>query len=215
MMIKIAPSILSADFADFASAVRMLETAGADMVHCDVMDGVFVPNISFGQSTIKAIKRRTNLPLDVHLMITEPGRYVEEFAAAGADIITVHAESTAHLNRVVRQVKDCGKLAGVSLNPCTPTDVLKYVLEDIDLILCMSVNPGFGGQCFIRSTLDKLKEVRKLIDDSGRKIMLEVDGGVTPFNAPEIIRAGADVLVAGSAVFNSDDPAGVIKALRG
>lgn len=214
-MIKIAPSILSADFADFASAVRMLETAGADMVHCDVMDGVFVPNISFGQSTIKAIKRRTNLPLDVHLMITEPGRYVEEFAAAGADIITVHAESTAHLNRVVRQVKDCGKLAGVSLNPCTPTDVLKYVLEDIDLILCMSVNPGFGGQCFIRSTLDKLKEVRKLIDDSGRKIMLEVDGGVTPFNAPEIIRAGADVLVAGSAVFNSDDPAGVIKALRG
>ncbi len=214
-MTKIAPSILAADFADFASAMKILENAGADYVHCDVMDGVFVPNISFGMTTIAALKKRTAIPLDVHLMITEPGRYVSEFARAGADIITVHAEACTHLHRTIQQIHAEGKLAGVSLNPATPPDVLEYVMDEVDLILCMSVNPGFGGQKFIPSTLDKLRRVSAMIKASGRDIMLEVDGGVGPNNYKEVVAAGANVLVAGSAFFNAEDPSFVARTMQG
>ena len=214
-MTKIAPSILAADFANFGAAIELLEKAGADYVHCDVMDGVFVPNISFGMSTIAALRKRTDIPLDVHLMITEPGRYVAEFAQAGADIITVHAEACTHLHRTLQQIHATGKLAGVSLNPATPPDVLTYVMDEVDLILCMSVNPGFGGQKFIPSTLDKLRVVRGMIEKSGRDILLEVDGGVGPKNYKEIVAAGANMLVAGSAVFNAEDPAFVVRTMQG
>ena len=214
-MTKIAPSILAADFANFGAAIELLEKAGADYVHCDVMDGVFVPNISFGMSTIAALRKRTALPLDVHLMITDPGRYVGEFAQAGADIITVHAEACTHLHRTIQQIHAAGKLAGVSLNPATSPDVLTYVMDEVDLILCMSVNPGFGGQKFIPSTLEKLRVVRGMIEKSGRDILLEVDGGVGPANYKEIVAAGANMLVAGSAVFNAEDPASVVRTMQG
>ncbi|MBR4942142.1 MAG: ribulose-phosphate 3-epimerase [Clostridia bacterium] len=214
-MTKISPSILAADFANFGAAVELLQNAGADYVHCDVMDGVFVPNISFGMSTIAALRKRTSLPLDVHLMITDPGRYVSEFAAAGADIITVHAEACTHLHRTIQQIHAAGKLAGVSLNPATPPDVLSYGMDEVDLILCMSVNPGFGGQKFIPSTLSKLSVVRNMITESGRDILLEVDGGVGPKNYKEIVAAGANMLVAGSAVFTAEDPEKVIRTMRG
>ena len=214
-MTKIAPSILAADFANFGAAIELLEKAGADYVHCDVMDGVFVPNISFGMSTIAALRKRTNIPLDVHLMITDPGRYVAEFANAGADIITVHAEACTHLHRTIQQIHAAGKLAGVSLNPATSPDVLTYVMDEVDLILCMSVNPGFGGQKFIPSTLEKLRVVRGMIEKSGRNILLEVDGGVGPKNYKEIVAAGANMLVAGSAVFNAEDPASVVRTMQG
>ncbi|MBQ1954601.1 MAG: ribulose-phosphate 3-epimerase [Clostridia bacterium] len=214
-MTKIAPSILAADFANFGAAIELLEKAGADYVHCDVMDGVFVPNISFGMSTIAALRKRTNIPLDVHLMITDPGRYVAEFANAGADIITVHAEACTHLHRTIQQIHAAGKLAGVSLNPATSPDVLTYVMDEVDLILGMSVNPGFGGQKFIPSTLEKLRVVRGMIEKSGRDILLEVDGGVGPKNYKEIVAAGANMLVAGSAVFNAEDPASVVRTMQG
>ena len=214
-MTKIAPSILAADFANFGAAIELLEKAGADYVHCDVMDGVFVPNISFGMSTIAALRKRTNIPLDVHLMITDPGRYVAEFANAGADIITVHAEACTHLHRTIQQIHAAGKLAGVSLNPATSPDVLTYVMDEVDLILCMSVNPGFGGQKFLPSTLEKLRVVRGMIEKSGRDILLEVDGGVGPKNYKEIVAAGANMLVAGSAVFNAEDPASVVRTMQG
>ena len=214
-MTKIAPSILAADFANFGAAIELLEKAGADYVHCDVMDGVFVPNISFGMSTIAALRKRTNIPLDVHLMITDPGRYVAEFAQSGADIITVHAEACTHLHRTIQQIHAAGKLAGVSLNPATSPDVLTYVMDEVDLILCMSVNPGFGGQKFIPSTLEKLRVVRGMIEKSGRDILLEVDGGVGPKNYKEIVAAGANMLVAGSAVFNAEDPASVVRTMQG
>lgn len=215
MAAKVSPSILSADFTDFAGALKMLDEAGADMIHCDVMDGMFVQNITFGQPTIRALRKRTQTTLDVHLMICDPIRYIDEFAAAGADIITVHAEACTHLHRALQMIKAHGIKAGVSINPATSPECLRYVMDDVDLILCMSVNPGFGGQKFIPATLAKLRTVREMIDASGRDIMLEVDGGVNLENAAEIRAAGADVLVAGNAVFTHENPAEAIRVIRG
>jgi ribulose-phosphate 3-epimerase len=210
----ISPSILSADFARLGEEVNALERAGADWAHVDVMDGRFVPNMTIGPLVVAALKKVTKLPLDVHLMIVEPERYVEDFAKAGADIITVHAEACHHLHRTLQQIRSLGKKAGVSLNPGTSEEVLRYVLEQTDLVLVMSVNPGFGGQEFIPAVLPKLQRIRKLIDASGRPIYLEVDGGVKPGIASKVKQAGADVLVAGSAVFGHKDYAQAIAALR-
>jgi len=210
----IAPSILSADFARLGDEVVALERGGADWAHVDVMDGRFVPNMTIGPLVVKALRRVTKLPLDVHLMIVEPERYVADFAEAGADIITVHAEACHHLHRVLQQIRALGKKAGVSLNPHTPEDVLRYVLDLTDLVLVMSVNPGFGGQEFIPAVLPKIQRLKQMIDASGKKIHLEVDGGIKPGTARPVIEAGADVLVAGSAVFGAKDYAQSIKALR-
>ncbi len=214
-MIQVSPSILSADFGNFAASVRALEDARADMVHCDVMDGLFVPNITFGPDTIAALRKLTDTTLDVHLMIQDPGRYIDAFAQAGADIITVHAEACIHLQRVIQQIHAFGLKAGVALNPATSPDCLRYIMDDVDLILCMSVNPGFGGQKFIPASLKKLSEIRKMIDATERDIYLEVDGGVTPDNARAIREAGANLLVAGSAVFRASDMKAAIDTIRG
>ncbi len=212
--VLIAPSILSADFARLGDEVTALGKAGADWVHVDVMDGRFVPNMTIGPLVVKALRRVTKLPLDVHLMIVEPERYVQDFAEAGADIITVHAEACTHLHRVLQQIRALGKKAGVSLNPHTPEEVLRYVLDLTDLVLVMSVNPGFGGQDFIPAVLPKLQNVRNMIRASGKNIHLEIDGGVKPGTARQVIEAGADVLVAGSAVFGAGDYASAIAKLR-
>ncbi len=213
-LVRIAPSILSADFARLGDEVRAVEAAGADWVHVDVMDGHFVPNITIGAPVVKALRRVTTLPLDVHLMITEPERYVQDFAAAGADIITVHAEATVHLERVLQVIRGLGKKAGVSLNPHTPESALDYVMHCVDLVLVMSVNPGFGGQSFLPSVLPKIAKIREKIDNSGRAIHLEVDGGIKVGTAKQVAAAGADVLVAGSAVFDHGAYADAVRILR-
>jgi ribulose-phosphate 3-epimerase len=210
----IAPSILSADFARLGEEVSAIERAGADWVHVDVMDGRFVPNLTLGPVVVKSLRKVTRLPLDVHLMIVEPERYVDDFAAAGSDIITVHAEACTHLHRVLQQIRAHGKKAGVSLNPHTPEEVIRYVLELTDLVLVMSVNPGFGGQDFIPAVLPKIQNLRRMIDASGRSIHLEVDGGVKPGTARQVLAAGADVLVAGSAVFGARSYAEAIAAIK-
>jgi ribulose-phosphate 3-epimerase len=199
--VRISPSILSADFAMLGEEVRAITTAGADYVHIDVMDGHFVPNLTIGPGVIKALRPHSALPFDVHLMISPVDPFIQSFADAGADIITVHPEAGPHLHRTIQTIKASGARAGVSLNPATPVEVVDYVLGDIDLILVMSVNPGFGGQSFIDSQLAKIERLRTMIDRSGRTIDLEVDGGVTPETARQVIAAGADVLVAGTAAF--------------
>jgi len=208
----LAPSILAADFARLGEEVRAIDEAGADYIHIDVMDGHFVPNISFGTPIMDSIRGVTKKPFDVHLMIAPVDPYLESFARAGADIITVHAEAGPHLDRSLQAIRAMGKKAGVSLNPATPASVLKHVLDRLDLILVMSVNPGFGGQSFIPAMLEKISEVRDMV--GGRNIDIEVDGGITRHNAGDVVRAGANVLVAGSAIFKTKDYAAEIRAIR-
>ncbi len=212
-MIKISPSILSADFSRLADEIKRIEDF-ADYVHVDVMDGHFVPNITIGPLVVEAVKRSTRLPLDVHLMIEEPERHVESFARAGSDIITVHAEATKHLHRVVESIKEFGKKAGVSINPATPVNVLEDIIRDADLVLIMSVNPGWGGQSFIPGSLKKISAVRKMIEKEGRHIELEVDGGIKVNNIKEAFEAGADVFVSGSGIFGNRDYGATITDMK-
>ncbi len=203
-MLYLAPSILSADFANLGNDIKTIDNAGADYVHIDVMDGKFVPSISFGMPVMKAIRKYTDKVFDVHLMIEEPGRYINEFKEAGADIITVHAEACCHLNRTLQAIKNAGCKTGVALNPATPLSVLDYVLEYTDMVLIMSVNPGFGGQSYIPNSTEKIAQIRDIIDKRGLDTDIEVDGGINQSNVTEVIDAGANVIVAGSAVFNGD-----------
>jgi ribulose-phosphate 3-epimerase len=210
----IAPSILSADFGRLADEVRAVEQAGADYVHVDVMDGRFVPNLTIGPVVVAAIRKATRLPLDVHLMIEDPDRYVDDFARAGADLIGVHVEACRHLHRVLQQIRAAGKRPSVTLNPATPIDHVRHVLEDVDQVLIMSVNPGFGGQSFIPNVLPKIRALRDELTARGLRVDIEVDGGIKVDNIAEVAAAGANVFVAGSAVFGAKDYRAVIAALR-
>jgi ribulose-phosphate 3-epimerase len=210
-MIKLAPSILSADFSQLKDAVQILDKGGAHLVHIDVMDGHFVPNITLGPPVIKSLRKHTKLPFDVHLMISNPDQYLESFHEAGADILTVHAEACTHLHRTVQQIKKLGMKAGVALNPATDLSVLKYILPDIDMVLIMTVNPGFGGQTFIPKCLDKIRELSKYIQENQLPVEIEIDGGANLDNAEEIIKAGTNILVAGSAVYDTPNPVETIQ----
>ncbi|HEX9652000.1 MAG TPA: ribulose-phosphate 3-epimerase [Cyclobacteriaceae bacterium] len=210
----ISPSLLASDFANLQSEVEMLNRSDADWIHCDIMDGRFVPNISFGMPVLKAIQKHATKPLDVHLMILEPEKYVEEFRKLGAEIISVHFEACPHLHRNIQQIKDLGCKAGVAINPHTPAEFLSDVIADIDLVCLMSVNPGFGAQRFIPSTFEKIRRLKSLIREKSSKTLIEIDGGVNMDNAAPLMEAGADVLVAGNFVFNSDNPIQTIHNLK-
>ena len=210
----LSPSILSADFSRLGEQIRELDEAGAQYVHIDVMDGMFVPSISFGMPVIRSIRGCTDRIFDVHLMIEEPGRYIDEFAEAGADLITVHAESCRHLDRTIEKIKERGLLAGVALNPATPVSAISCVLEKVDMVLIMTVNPGFGGQKLIPYTVEKVRELRKIVDEQGLKTDIEVDGGVNLSNVGELMDAGANIIVAGSAVFSGDVTENTIRFLN-
>ncbi|NEY70280.1 ribulose-phosphate 3-epimerase [Bacillus mesophilus] len=214
-MYKIAPSILSADFAKLGEEIKNVEQAGADYIHIDVMDGHFVPNITIGPLIVEAVRPVTSLPLDVHLMIEQPDQYIESFAKAGADIISVHVEACKHLHRTIQFIKSQGVKAGVVLNPATPAEMIQPILEDVDLILVMTVNPGFGGQQFIHSTLPKIKQISSWIKEKELDVELEVDGGVNSETAKLCVEAGATVLVAGSAIYNAEDRFKAIQVLKG
>lgn len=213
--VKIAPSLLAADFGNLQRDVELVNQSEADWHHIDVMDGVFVPNISYGMPVVKAIQKHATKPLDVHLMIVDPDRYIKEFADLGATYLTVHYEACTHLHRTLQAIKSAGMKAGVALNPHTSVQLLENIIQDIDVVCVMSVNPGFGGQSFITNTFNKVKALKKLITATGSKTLIEIDGGVSSANAKELVAAGADVLVAGSFVFKSDDPKATIKKLKG
>ncbi|MCM3732215.1 ribulose-phosphate 3-epimerase [Fictibacillus nanhaiensis] len=214
-MVKIAPSILSADFSKLGEEIKAVEMAGADYIHVDVMDGHFVPNITLGPLVVQAIRPITKLPLDVHLMIEKPELYIDAFVNAGADIITVHVEASTHLHRTIQMIKKKGVKAGVVLNPATPVDTIKHIIHDIDLVLLMTVNPGFGGQSFIQNVIPKIREVSELVHAHGLNVEIEVDGGVNAETAPLCIEAGANVLVAGSAIYGKKDLKDAISSIRG
>ncbi len=213
-MIKIAPSILAADFSRLGEEIEKVDVSGADLIHIDVMDGHFVPNITIGPDVVKHLRKATNKPFDVHLMISEPDKYIEKFADAGADIITVHAEASLHLNRTIQLIKSFGKKAGVALNPATPLSVLEYVLQDLDMVLVMTVNPGFGGQSYINSSTRKIEELKSMINKQKLYIDIEVDGGIDVNTIGLVTKAGANVIVAGSAVYGKPDVGEAIKQLR-
>lgn len=213
-MIKIAPSILSADFANLYEEIIKVERAGADLLHIDVMDGHFVPNLTIGPPVISCLKNRTSLPFDVHLMIENPERYVDDYIKAGAHILTVHMEASAHIHRLLGYIKSRGIIPGIALNPGTPLTNLEYVLDQAGMVLIMSVNPGFGGQSFIPCMKDKIRALKSMMDSRGLEIPIEVDGGISEKNAGEIIEAGANILVAGSAIYSAPDPSKVIKKMK-
>lgn len=213
-MIRIAPSILSADFGNLLHEVQEVCKAGADWIHVDVMDGVYVPNLSIGFPVLRALKGKVDKPIDVHLMITEPERYLRDFVEAGANTLVIHEESTVHLHRSIAAIKEMGILAGVALNPHTPLSVLEYIINDLDIVMLMSVNPGYGGQKFIPSVLGKIQDLKEMMARKGAQNLIEVDGGVTAENAGALVRAGANVLVSGSAIFGKPDYKAAIEAIR-
>jgi len=209
-----APSILSADFSRLGEEIKAVENGGAEVIHVDVMDGHFVPNITIGPPVVASVRKITDLPLDVHLMIADADSYIEDFAKAGADWITVHVEACPHLNRTISRIKELGKKAGAVLNPATPLVTLDEILQDVDLVMLMSVNPGFGGQSFIRSSINKIKNLRRMIEDRGLEVGIEIDGGVSPATIADVAGAGANIFVAGSAVFGQQDYAKVIREMK-
>lgn len=214
-MIQVAPSLLSADFTRIGEAVDMVNKSSSSLIHLDVMDGMFVPNITIGFPVIESISRIAEKPLDVHMMVCDPGRYIENLRAAGADIVSVHWEACTHLDRVIGSIREAGMKPAVALNPATPVMLLRDVIRDLDMVLLMSVNPGFGGQSFIPNTVRKVRELRELIEESGSAAVIEIDGGVNLETAPALVEAGADILVAGSYVFKAPDPTKAISDLRG
>lgn len=214
MTVRIAPSILSADFAKLGDEIAMVAEAGADWIHIDVMDGQFVPNLTFGAKVIETVRKLTDLPLDVHLMVVEPEKYLDDFARAGASVLTIHPEVSPHLHRQIARIKELGCLAGASLNPSTPLEAVAEVVTDLDLLLIMSVNPGFGGQQFIPQSVDKIRRARLLLNETGSRAALEVDGGINRDTIAKVWNAGADTFVAGNAIFSARDPRAELRALR-